>query len=478
MFTRDAGERRGMLLHYSDSRPYPVEPLRSSRRVTMNPPSSSTRYGIVAITAVAAMWMYIDRVCFSTMADPIQTDLGLSDRERSWILGAFFFTYALFQIPMGSLADRFGARTVLALSIAAWSGVTAATGFAEGFLSLLGIRLLLGITEAGAYPAAAGLVKRWAKPEERGRFSSVVSLGGRVGGAVSPSLTTWLAGVLAAVVIGSWTLGPSGTNWRAVFAIYGVCGIAVAIVFWIFVRDHPPGGVVAGLPDSSVKADQPQPILANPLPPSVNLGPSFLTQLGRMARTPRMWIFGALQFCNNLAWAFLITLLPTYLKDRGVPLDERGNVQTLILFVGCIGMVIGGLLTDQVYRRFGPRWGRSLPIMTVMSGCALMCSIMATTPPLWLAITALAFLAFCQDLGIPSVWAYAQDVSGKNVGAVLGFGNMLGNFGAALSPILLTEIQLEGGWSAAFGVCAVAYLVSIGCGYRLDASKTLDIGAA
>src|SRR5262245_27265961 len=117
----------------------------------------SRRYLIVGVTAVAAMWMYIDRVCFSTLAGPIQKDLGLSDEQNGYMLGACFFTYALFQIPMGALADRFGARLVLALSIAAWSLVTAATGFTQTFAALLVVRLMLGVTESGAYPAAAGL---------------------------------------------------------------------------------------------------------------------------------------------------------------------------------------------------------------------------------------------------------------------------------------------------------------------------------
>src|SRR3954471_21552874 len=117
------------------------------------------RYLVVGITAVAAMWMYIDRVCFSTLADPAQKDLGLTDEQKEYMLSGFFLTYALFQIPMGNLADKYGQRLVLSLSIAAWSLVTAASGFVTGFATILLVRLLLGITESGAYPAAAGLVK-------------------------------------------------------------------------------------------------------------------------------------------------------------------------------------------------------------------------------------------------------------------------------------------------------------------------------
>lgn len=453
----------------------------------LSPPRA--RYGVVAITAIAAMWMYIDRVCFSTLADPIQKDLELSESEKARILGAFFFTYALFQIPMGSLADRFGARSVLALSIAAWSAVTAATGFADGFVSLVVIRLLLGVTEAGAYPAAAGLVKRWALPEERGLFSSAVALGGRIGGAIAPALTAGLSLALAGVVLGGWSVGPSGSNWRAVFALYGVCGLAVAVGFWLWVRDHPPTTRRAEqAPNPGPSPPGPSPLHnsnaeggrspsemapASPASAMPTTPPTLLGRLRIIAATPRMWTFGTLQFCNNVSWAFLVTLLPTFLKDSGLPLDQRGHIQTLILVVGCVGMLMGGFVTDRVYRRLGPRWGRSLPAMTVMSGCALMCLVLAGSPPLPVAILCLAVMALCQDLGIPSVWAYAQDVGGRNVGAVLGFGNMLGNFGAALSPVLLTWVRDLGGWSAAFALCAGAYTVSILSAYTLDSSRPI-----
>ena len=168
------------------------------------------RYFIVVITAVAALFLYIDRVCFSTLADPVQKDLGLTDPQKEFVLSAFFWTYALFQIPMGSLADRFGARLVLALSIAAWSAVTLATGFAQTFFALVAIRLLLGITEAGAYPAAAGLIKAWARPQERGRFSSIVALGGRIGGAVAPYLTAALGLALVGVAVVEYAYTPAG----------------------------------------------------------------------------------------------------------------------------------------------------------------------------------------------------------------------------------------------------------------------------
>ena len=99
-------------------------------------------YLIVGITAVAALFLYIDRVCISILADDMKGDLALSDAEKENVLSAFFFTYALFQIPVG-VADRYGPRLVLTVSIAAWSVVTAMTGLAWSFGALIAARLLL-----------------------------------------------------------------------------------------------------------------------------------------------------------------------------------------------------------------------------------------------------------------------------------------------------------------------------------------------
>lgn len=431
------------------------------------------RYVIVAITAVAALLMYIDRVCISIVADPIKADLELTDRQKETALSAFFLTYALFQIPIGALADRFGPRAVLAGSIAAWSAVTALTGLAWSFGSLVVIRLMLGVSEAGAYPAAATLVKRWARPEERGWFSSIVALGGRIGGAFAPALTTGVGKALAGVTVAGAAVGESGLNWRAVFVLYGAVGVVVAIAFWLIARDDPPRRP-APVPEEEGDATPGDwhalPPAAPPEPPRRPFAAQMLALLGSRG----MWLFGLLQFCNNISWAFLVTLLPTFLKDANVEIGLRGQIQTGVLLAGCVGMLIGGVVTDRARARFGPRWGRSLPIACMMGLCACMCGVLSASPGLWIGVAALALMAFGQDLGIPSVWAYAQDVGGRNVGAALGFGNMLGNLGAALSPLLLGEVKRAGGWEAAFGLCAACYITAALAGLMLDASKSVD----
>jgi sugar phosphate permease len=427
------------------------------------------RYVVVGITAVAAMWMYIDRVCFSTLADPAQKDLGLTDEQKEYMLSGFFLTYALFQIPMGSLADRYGQRLVLSLSIAAWSLVTAASGFVTGVATILVVRLLLGITESGAYPAAAGLVKSWAKPTERGRFSSIVALGGRVGGASAPALTAMLAVALAGVAVTGSYDNPSGVNWRGVLFIYGLCGLAVAAVFWLFIRDRPPAA-----PSPAEKAED-LAGLPPARPPVVVPTPTFVQRLGILARSPNMWFSGGAQFGVNVGWALLITLLPSYLNQEfGVPLEKRGEMQSVVLYVGCCGKLLGGVVTDALHKRLGPRLGRSVPIGTGLGGCAACMFLVPTLPTPWAVVAALGVMAFLVDLHNPSIWSFAQDVGGRNVGAALGWGNMWGNLGAAVSPPLLGNVARAAGWDAAFFLCGGLFVAAAVCGFLLDAPKPVE----
>src|SRR5581483_5980472 len=106
-----------------------------------------------------------------------------------WFIGAFFWSYALFQVPSGMLSDRFGIRRMLVVYILAWSAFTAALGIAYSFWLLIVFRLLCGLAQAGAYPSAARAIRDWMPFAQRGTASSIVGLGGRFGGAIAPALT-------------------------------------------------------------------------------------------------------------------------------------------------------------------------------------------------------------------------------------------------------------------------------------------------
>lgn len=153
---------------------------------------TGVRHLIVLLLTLMSVLLYLDRFCVSFAGDYIKEDLGLSQTQMSWFLSLFFWSYALSQVPAGWLADRFGARLMLSIYVVAWSLFTAQMGLVAGFTMLMFARLMCGITQAGAYPTAGGVISRWIPLRKRATASAWVGLGGRMGGAMAPVLTAFL----------------------------------------------------------------------------------------------------------------------------------------------------------------------------------------------------------------------------------------------------------------------------------------------
>jgi sugar phosphate permease len=154
--------------------------------------ATSVRHLIVAVTVAMSVILYLDRYCVSFAERYIKEDLALSETQMAWFLSAFFWSYALAQVPSGWLSDRLGSRGVLVLYIVSWSFFTAMIGLADGFVMLIVMRLGCGLGQAGAYPTAGSILSLWVPFSNRGRASGLVALGGRLGAVIAPILTAYL----------------------------------------------------------------------------------------------------------------------------------------------------------------------------------------------------------------------------------------------------------------------------------------------
>lgn len=378
------------------------------------------RFGVLSATTAASIILYVHRAFVAELFKfpQVKSDLGLKDEDISWILSAFFLSYALLQVPCGWLADRFGRRIALTIEILLWSSVTAFSGFAKTALFLYVMRLILGIAQAGAYPAAGGLIGRWFPLSRRAAAISLVTSGGRVGGIITPLLTSFLVVELT-------------MRWQDVMFLYGAVGIAIGVWYWLAARNEP--------------ADHPR----------CNLAEQQLISAGRVALDPNavtkpvrapiyelltsrsIWCMAISQFGTNLGWAFIITVMPTYLKEAKGAGDMAGGwMGSMIWAAGALGMILGGPLTDRMTRRFGMRWGRmaTMIVTRFVSAAGFLIADQMSGP--WPTAIALCVVMFFCDLGIPAAWAFAQDVGGRSVGAVLGWSNMVGNLGAAATPFI------------------------------------------
>jgi ACS family glucarate transporter-like MFS transporter len=192
------------------------------------------RYAVVFALFILLMLTYIDRVCLSVGKDSIVTELNLSDAAMGLVFSAFALGYALGQIPSGWLADKAGPRVALAVVVAVWSVLIALSGLAWNLASLVTFVFLFGVSEAGAYPGSLRAICNWLPPAERGRGNGAMFSGSRLGAALSFPLLAWM--------LTRW-------QWRTSFQILGGMGMAWAVIWLLWFRNHPPKPLTA---DSTV----------------------------------------------------------------------------------------------------------------------------------------------------------------------------------------------------------------------------------
>jgi MFS family permease len=263
-----------------------------------------------------------------------------------------------------------------------------------------------------------------------------------------------------------------GEGWRSAILIYGGAGLLLAVLFWAFVRDGPRRHPLANTAEAQlIEASEPPALAGAAAIPVAELWEGILTSRS-------LWLSALVQFGTNFGWIFLGNLFPTYLVEaHQVPEDSRGWMVTLPFMVSLPMLIVGGWWTDWMTRRLGARWGRSLPLaLTRLVAAAAFLSCLLLDAP-WPITIALCVFSLTSDMGLPSVWAFCLDVGRQNVGLILGWGNMWGNLGAAVSTTSLIFIRScfpgPTGWHMVFLTCAVVFVLIGVASFGIDATQAI-----
>ncbi|MBU6165473.1 MAG: MFS transporter [Alphaproteobacteria bacterium] len=360
------------------------------------------RHGVVAMALGLAILAYVQRVAISQAAGPISADLGLGKAEMGLVFGAFGLSYALFEIPMGLVGDRFGVKKILTRLVLVWSFFTALTGAAWNLASMWVIRFLFGAGEAGCFPNLTRMLSQWLPRGERVKAQALMWAATRWGGAATPPL------VLLAI---------NFVGWRWAFVLFGLLG--AAWVAW-FSRtfherpaDHP--GVNAAERDLLLES---QALVAHT--------PESWT---RLLLRPQALLLCLQYFCWSYVWYFFVTWLPTYLGEvHGQSAAGMAGLSVLPLLMGGLGSLTAGLLPLWVPRR--------LVAITSFVSVAVLMALVPQAGNAWVAIGLLAAAAFMGDMLVPISWNQCVEL-GQGYTATMGAAmNMFANFSGFLAPVV------------------------------------------
>jgi sugar phosphate permease len=428
-------------------------------------PPTRIRFLTLSLCVAMSMLLYLDRYALSSMTDTLLGELRVTKEQLGRTFFAFFFAYGLLQIPAGWLSDSFGARRMLAVYVAVWSLATISMGLANGLAAIFLVRFVLGVSQAGAYPTAASVLKRWFPYRTRGRANSTVSMGGRAGGLLAFAITPAFM-----LLIGRW-LGWETGRWRIVFAIYGSLGLVWVVVFaWLY-RDSPrqhPWCNAEEVELISPGASAAPARLRITLPPLA------------MLVSKEMLLMCVIGFCVDIGWVFLVSWLPQYLMETygdylrqtvGDAQVVAGRLTALTGLAGMVGTVLGGLATDRLVVRFGPIWGRRLPGVTagvLVTGLYLLAPHLHNV---WWFVGAMAAISLSIDFCLGAMWATYQDIGGRHVGSVLGLGNMCASFGSAIYTWYAGSLADHNEWNTVFLLAAGAMVIATLSWLLLDPTR-------
>jgi ACS family glucarate transporter-like MFS transporter len=380
--------------------------------------ASKVRWAVAVFCAVGLAINYIDRSAISVSLPFMTKDFNLTPTEQGLILSAFSWSYALMQIPAGRLIDRFGERVMFGASVLVWSLFTAGTALVTSFGGLLGLRLGLGIGEAGAYPAAAKTTSQWFPLRLRGRATSVYDSGARIGSAIATPLI--------ALIIGLW-------GWQGAFLFAGGLGVLWSIGWWAWYKRPEFKSGVNDAELAIIHESHKEQAATNLHPDAKPM------RIAELFKQRTVWGMMLGFFCLNFMITFFLTWFPSYLvNERGFDLLKLGVFGAIPPIAAILGSMAGGVTGDYLLKR---GWSLNKTRKTCLVGGMLVCSVIAfaaVVPEAWQALILMSISYASAAFTIVTIWCLPADVVDTSTVASLGATqNFFSNIGSALSPIVI-----------------------------------------
>lgn len=351
---------------------------------------------VLFLLTISVLINYIDRSNLSIAAPLLKDELRISPSQLGTLLSAFFWTYALMQVPAGWLVDRFDVKWVFAAGVFLWSAATAVTGFLHGFLALLVIRVVVGLGESVAFPSYSKILGGHFKENRRGYANAMIMAGLSLG----PALGMWIGGSAVARF-----------GWRPFFIALGLMAL-----LWL-----PPWCMwMPRRAATPVRASEPR--------------SGYLDIL----RQRSAWGTCIGQSSINYFLYFLVTWLPFYLvRGRHLSLSAMARLGGLVFLMSALASAASGKLSDRwINAGASPTNVRKgfMLVGHVGIGIFLVLTVMTSGHlfTLMLALTGV-FLG----ISICNSWAISQMLAGpKMVGRWVGVQNFAGNLAGAVAPAL------------------------------------------
>lgn len=374
----------------------------------------------------ATVMNYVDRLAFNYLSAEGPLRELIPDEAFGYIGTAFFIGYMVSNFASGFVIDRLGTRVGYSLCMAFWTTATLLQAVARAPMHFSLVRLLLGVGEAGNWPAAIKLTGEWFSPEERSTAIGIFNSGAAVGAIITPPLVIWLSSMF---------------NWQTVFLVIGAVGYLWLIIFWF----------VYYTPEHIQKRKQQRNFTVSQLIKS------------RFVR----WFTVSKAFMDPI-WYFLTFWIARYLVDvHGWKIAEKGWLIILPFLLADAGNISGGYLTQLLIKRGMPIPKARIFVVSVfgslLAGCLITAPLIIDSPAT--ALIVLSCASYCHAAYTCNTMAFPGDVVPSNaVASVWGLASVGAGLGGmvfqSLSGITISKLSTAYNYATAYDVVFIAYGIS------------------
>ncbi len=392
--------------------------------------SMTNNWRVVALLCLASLVAYLVRadvaVAQERMAPALQLTMADMGVITAW---GFQLTYALLQVPAGLFGERHGVRTTLALALLGCSIASFTTGLmpdAGASVTLVGTRILLGISQAAVFPVAAMAVSQYVATGHRVRANAFYISSSALGAAIAP--------LMMAPVMEQF-------GWRAVFVLSGLLALTAAAT------------CLALLPRQAVRA---------PSAPAPSLAAQ-LRDAQRLMRDPNLRRLSLAYLLHSAVYFVFLFWFFRYLTEgRGFTILASGVWASLPSIAGFVCAPIIGAAADRLGRRVGGSAARRRVAMACLLGSTALALTGAAVPSAFLAIAALSFSSAALNGAESPFFTTATTIGATNPGAAAGVLNLMGNLGGVLSIWLVPRMSAALGWNGTLSFwAAVAFVAAL-----------------
>jgi ACS family hexuronate transporter-like MFS transporter len=396
------------------------------------------RWAIIALLFFATTVNYIDRTMLGLLAPTLQTELNWNEDDYGNIVTAFQAAYALGFLFMGYVIDRFGPKIGYAIAISIWTIGHVAHGFGGSVASFMAARAVLGVGEAGHFPAVVRSSSEWFPQKERAYAIGWVNSGTTIG-VILTAPTLWLF------------MQALGLGWRETFIYSGAFGV-VLLGLWLWLYSNPrESGKVSEGELKWIEHDPPEKI--------EKIGWS------RIVRKREAWAFASAKFLTDPVWFLMLFWLPKYFSTTyDVDLKVVLLPMILMYLLSDVGSIAGGWFSSRLIQQGRtPNFARKVT-MIIAGLCVLPLLFVTGVSNMWLAVLLIGIALAGHQAFSTNLLSIPPDMFPKRaVGSVIGLGGFAGGIGGmimAKSTGLVLDAT-QGNYTIIFAMCTTVYFLAV-----------------